>query len=195
MAPTVTINKKLNLVIPIYHDDGKILYVHSAPIMRETFERYFLVLSKTFAQIFTKGLGSMVGPRVAALLLKQVATELGEWEGELGVERGLLPEFRRLTNVIAPSAAGWGPIPFDEARRNGLIDDEDADEVGNAICFFMLASAILRKTSLKQMLESAAEFWGASITSSNSTEFLNSLPTLDATESSGEKAIPSSIPS
>lgn len=189
------INKKLNLVIPIYQEGDRVLYVHSAPILRETFERYFMVLSRAFTLLYSKGLGVMAGPRVAALLIKQVAVAEGEWEGPLGVERGLIAEFHRLSNVIVPTERGWQPVPLDEAIKSKLIDAEDIAEVENAIGFFMLASSMHRKDQLKGTLEAAAELWSAQITSLDSTEFLSSLPTLTPPANSGEKAIPSSIPS
>ena len=189
------IDKRLNLVVPVYQDGDKVLYVHSAPIRRETFERYFFVISKAFATIYQKGLGAMAGPRIAAMLLKKIAQEDGEWEGPLGVERGLFAEIHRLSNVIAPGDKGWEQIPFEEALRLKLIDDDDASEIENAICFFILASAMHRKTELTGVLEAVKGLWGAQTTSFNSTEYIASLPTLIPVESSGEKATPSSIPS
>ena len=54
------INRALNLVIPIDSEKGQ-LFVHSTPISREIFEQYFLVISKTFAAIFSEGLGAIAG--------------------------------------------------------------------------------------------------------------------------------------
>ena len=53
------IDKKLNLIVPVYGDDEKTIrcYVHSTPISRETFERYFLIIGQTF------GADLLPGPR------------------------------------------------------------------------------------------------------------------------------------
>ena len=65
----VSIDKRLNLVVPIDRDDGTILYVHSTPLPRPVFERYVRVIAKTFAEIVTGGYSAAAGPRIAALLL------------------------------------------------------------------------------------------------------------------------------
>src|SRR5215831_13634119 len=109
----VRISRSLNLVVPVDTEAGTI-YVHSTPISRDVFERYYLVLSKTFAQIYQEGLAAIAGPRVGFLLLRDVAQNTrgtngapNAWEGTDGVANGLINEIRRLTNVIMPGPAGW----------------------------------------------------------------------------------------
>src|SRR3954465_11092498 len=92
------IDKRLNLVIPIETSIGTV-FVHSCPIRREIFEKYFLIISKTFAAIYSEGLNVIAGPRVALMMLKQIAINANAWEGNDGVESGLLNEIRRITNV------------------------------------------------------------------------------------------------
>ena len=189
------IDRKLQFVIPVEDDEGKVFaYVHSAPIGRETFERYFLVLSKAFTAIYTQGLGTTVGPRCAALLVKQIATEAGEWEGAHGVERGLFAEIDRLTNVAMAGPKGWQVIPLEEALASGAFTEDDASEVKNAIVFFIVASAIHKKQELRGILESVAKLWNAQTTSLNVTEFVSSLKTSTPDEPTGAKETPSSIP-
>ena len=60
------INRKLNLVIPIERADGSQIFTHSTPISAEVFDKYFLVIAKTFSAIYSEGLGPLGGPRVAA---------------------------------------------------------------------------------------------------------------------------------
>jgi hypothetical protein len=60
----------------------------------------------------------MSGPRVAAMILKDKAIELGVWDGPEGVERGLIQEIRRLANVFVPTDKGWETIPINEAVAN-----------------------------------------------------------------------------
>ena len=190
------IDRKLNFVIPVEDDEGKVFaYVHSTPIAREVFERHFMVLSKAFTAIYTQGLGTTSGPRIAALLVQQIATEMGEWEGPNGVERSLFAEIDRLTNVAVTGPNGWQTIPLQEALAKNQFTEDDASEVKNAITFFTVASTIHRKQELRGILETVARLWNAQITSLNSTEFANSLKTLTQDEPTGAKATPSSIPS
>lgn len=189
------LDKRLNLIIPVERPDGSSIYVHSTPISRAVFERYFLLISKTFTAIYTQGLGITAGPRVAAMLLKRLAVEAGEWDGPEGVEAGLMAEIRRLTNVVAPGSNGWQTIPYQEAVDQKHLDEGDASEVENALVFFTVASSMHRKAELTGILEGISKLWGAQTDSLNSTEFANSLQTLTATDNSGATATPSLIPS
>src|SRR5690348_319822 len=91
------INRQLHLVIPLTGTDGSIrTYVHSTAISSDLFEKYWLVISKTFAQMHAEGLGNLAGPRVADKLLRATAEQLGTWPD---VKSGLVAEIHRLTNV------------------------------------------------------------------------------------------------
>jgi hypothetical protein len=189
------IDKKLNLVIPIYGEDGDAptAWVHSTPIRRETFERYHMVIAKTFASIYTEGLDFRVGPRVAMLRLREISEGMSRWEGPTGVEAGLVAEMRRLTNLIMPGLEG--PLPWQVAIDKGMIDPDDKSEVENAVAFFTVVSHMHRHHELKAILEGVAVIWSAQVTSLNCTEYSASLKTSTAVENSGAMAIPSSIPS
>ena len=176
------IDSKLNLVTEVETENGSI-FVHSTPISREVFEKYFLTISKTFASIISEGLSFISGPRVAAMLLKKIATEQGAWDGRDGVEAGLMAEIRRLSNVIMPSSTGWQTVPFQDAISRQLLDQDDIAEVEGLICFFICASAMSRKTEIKGVLE-RMRLWGSSITLLNSTAFAASLPISTETETS-----------
>lgn len=171
------LNQKLNLVIPVEQSNGTTAYVHSVPISREVFERYHLVIAKTFARIFAMGLGEVAGPRVAALVMKSVAEELGQWDGPTGVEKGLIAEVRRLTNVIAPG----GPIPMQEAVDKKFFTPDDQSEVENAIAFFTVACSMLRRAQLAVAQDGLVQLWGGLTTSLNCTEFAASLLTSTGT--------------
>lgn len=189
------INQKLNVVIEM-EDEGGTSYVHTETISSQTFERYWRVIAKTFAAIHGGGLGSVAGPRVASLMLKDIATDLGVWEdgedGEgvkiAGVQSGLMNEIRRLANVIALKDGKWQMIPLQEAVDKKLMNPEDIKEVENAIVFFTVYSSMMRRPIRRAMMMGAAEVFGAQITSLNSTEFAASLPTSTVTGSIGEKA-------
>lgn len=195
----VKINRALNLVVPVETSDGTTVYIHSVPVPREVFEQHYLVISKTFAAIHQEGLAALSGPRVAALLLKDVAQRTravhpgarpGEtaWDEPDGVERALLPEIRRLTNVIMPSAQGYQTLPFQTVIDRHLLSDEDLAEVEGVVTFFTVASAMHRRAVLPAFLTGMSSLWGAEVTSSNCTEYAASLRTRTETDSSGETA-------
>lgn len=189
------INRKLNFVIPVETDAGVTVYVHSTPVGREVFETFFDVFGRSFTQIYSGGYGFTSGPRVAKLIMAQTATSMGRMEGSLGVKEALFPEMRRLTNVVLPEGGRWGVIPFEEAIRRELLNEDDLSEVENALCFFMLASAMNKKAELQSILQAVSSLWGARVESLNCTEFAASLETSTPTANTGEKATPSFIPS
>lgn len=180
------INRRLNLVFPVDTDKGEI-YIHSTPISREVFERFFLVLSKTFSAIYQEGLNVMAGPRIAMLMLRQIATDMGVWEGQDGVENGLVAEIRRLTNVIIPKEGGGYQIfPYHDVLRQKMLDPDDVSEIEGVLSFFTVVSAMHRPADLVTILAGMGSLWGAQTTSSNSTEYANSLPTSTTVETTGE---------
>jgi hypothetical protein len=178
----VKLNRKLNLVLTVDTDDGPV-HIHSAPISREIFEDNFLPISRAFTSVYTNGLGPVTGPRVAALLLKQEAQTLGVWER---TQQSLMAEIYRLTNVVIPGEHGPEQIPFDVAKKRGVLDDDAASEVENCIVYFTCASSIHLKAEMAVALEGLNTLWGAQTTSSNVTEYMRSLPTLTPEETTGE---------
>lgn len=192
------INRQQNLVIEVDGDNGVITF-HSSPIDRLTFKKYHLVLSKTFAQIYQEGLTSIAGVRVAAMVLETVSKELprgmgGNWfDGPDGVQNGLMNEIKRLTTVMIQDAGQWKSFPVHIALAQGLITEDDWYEAEGEIVFFILASAMHSRTDLPGILMGMTALWGGLITSSNATEYANSLQT-----STVEKNTPiqtSSLPS
>lgn len=179
----VKINRRLNLVLTLESEEGQI-HIHSTPIGREVFEANFLVISRAFTAVYTNGLGPVTGPRVAALLLKQEAEILGIWPR---TQQSLMAEIYRLTNVIAPTEKGWEQMPFDVARKRGILDDDDVSEVENCIVYFTCASSIHLKAEMQVATEGLSTLWGAQTTSSNVTEYMNSLRTSTQAETTGEK--------
>ena len=186
------IDAKLNIVIEVETDEGTI-FVHSVPISRDVFERYFLVISKTFAAIISEGLSFISGPRVAAMMLKKIATDMGVWEGRDGVSNGLVAEIRRLSNVIIPTSSGWKTVPFQDAIDKKLMNEDDIAEVEGIIAFFICASAMTRKTEIAAILD-RMQLWGARVTSLNCTEYAASLPTLTQGETSPTSVTGLSVP-
>jgi hypothetical protein len=181
----VTLNRKLNLVLTVDTDSGPI-HVHSVPIGREVFEANFLPISRAFTAVYTNGLGPVTGPRVAALLLKEEASKLGVWER---TQQSLMAEIYRLTNVVAPGPSGWESMPFDVARKRGIIDEDTASEVENCIVYFTCASSIHLKAEMEVAREGLSTLWNAQTTLSNVTEYMRSLPISTVEESTGENAM------
>ena len=179
----ITLNRELNLVVSVEGEKGPI-HIHSVPISREVFEDNFLVISRAFTQVYTNGLGPVTGPRVAALLLKQEAQTLNVWEK---TQQSLMAEIYRLTNVIAPSENGYETIPYDVAKKRGVIDPDAASEVENCIVYFTCASSIHLKAEMTIAMDGLKTLWNAQTSSLNVTEYMRSLPTLTPAETTGEK--------
>jgi hypothetical protein len=188
------LDKRLNLVIPIDSDSGRI-YAHSVPISREVFEANIFIISKTLSVLYEDGLTAFAGPRVAATMMKNIAIDRGIWEGPHGVENTLMNEIRRLTNVVIPGERGWTTIPFDDAVRSGAIDADAASEVEGQVVFFTCICWMHKPKEAHPLLQGVHEIWESQSTSLNSTEWANSLPTSMPEESSGVMATASSIPS
>lgn len=186
---------KLHFIVPIERDDGATVYVHSAPLHREVFERYFMPLSQTFTAIYGQGISLISGPRVAALMLRKIAEVSGEWEGPEGVRDGLKAEIERLSSFIAMTPDGWQPIPLHDALQAGALDPDEAAEVDGMVTFFIVASAMHKRSELAGVLTFAAKTWSAQISSLNSTAFAASLPTSTTADDSAAKATASLIPS
>jgi hypothetical protein len=189
------IDRRLNLVLPIVDANGSpVAYIHSTPIDRQAFEANFMLISRTFATIYTQGLGIVAGPRVAALVLKDVATSMGIWEGPAGAANSLMSEIRRLTSIATPGSNGWEVLPYSTAISRGLIDPDDAAEAENALVFFTVASSMHRKSESAAVLDGALRLWGAWTSSSNITELIDSFRASTPVATSAEKPKPSSLP-
>ena len=197
----VTIDRRLNLIVPL-GDGGNALQVHSTPIPREVFERYWAPITRSFNYAVTTAGGS--APRIAALALKEVSEQMGIWEDEKspngdvkkpGVKNGLLAEIRRLTNVIVyEGQAGWVPLPLDVAEQQKKLDADEAREVESAVVFFTLASWAISKRDLPEFYETGCGIPRARAALLTSTELAHSLRTSTATVSSGPK-VAASVPS
>jgi len=177
----------LNFVMPIERENGTTVHVYAIPISRAVFERYYMVMAKAFNTIYSGGLGIMSGPRVASMVIKDTAIEMGVWDGPEGVERGLMNEIRRLTNVLVLTDNGWETIPIHEAIAKGHIDEDDMSEVENALAFFSVACHMHRKADRRGILDGASRLWGARLESLSCSEFCASLSRSTAIANSAAK--------
>lgn len=186
------INRKLNLVINLQDESGQPFYVYSQPIAREVFERFYLPLSRVFTEITTMNL-LVMGPQVAANMLKDISRDLGMWGGDAGVQT-LFDELRRLTSVVVPLEGRWQPAPLDVAVNRELLDDDDLALIEGSLVFFTAVSFIAVKQDRPALLNGAAAMWGVQTSSSDITGLLSSLPTLSVTANSGETPNTASVP-
>ena len=183
MAP-ITINKKLNLVLPIDTDSGKI-WVHSVPLSREVFESNYLLLTKTLSNLYVNGIGPSFAPRITRLVLKDTAKEMDD---ENDVSVNLMNEIFRLTNFLMPTHNGpWQTIPFAEVKMKKLVDEQILAEAENAIVYFIVASALHLKSEMQMAYQGLKNSWSAQTTLLNVTEYGNSLLTLTTQDNTGEK--------
>jgi hypothetical protein len=188
----VKINSKLNIVIEVEGEAGT-FFVHSTPLSREVYERYFIIISQTFAKIISGGMSVISGPSIAALMLRKVAQDMNAWEGDDGVKNGLFAEMRRISNVVLPGPSGWQTMPLQSAINRQALSEDDVAEVEGIIAFFICTSAISRKNDLPPILD-RLEAWGARATLLNCTEYAASLPISTPAETSTETQTALSVP-
>lgn len=172
---SVTINRALNLVIPVELENGLTAYVHSTPVGREVFEANFMIMSKAFATLFGQGLGVIAGPRVAYLTLKKVAEETGEWSA---VKASLVNEIVRLTNVAMPTEdKGFEHVPLHTLFERNTFDAEDRASIEGELIFFTLVARLNKRDQATALMKAVGGLWGSQITSLDFTAYLASLRT------------------
>jgi len=177
------IDRKLHIVIPIEVEDG-IVYVHAKAIGADIFDRFYKPIAKAHSAMYFDKLGPFSAPKVADKYLRDVSQELGIWEE---VQRGLIAEIHRLTNVIRMTDKGWESVPYEEVRKKKLLEPEDLAQIEAALVFFTLGSAMYPARERRAIIDSAISLWNARTESLNSTDFMNSLATSTETENSGER--------
>lgn len=189
------LDKKLNLVVPVQTSLGYV-HVHSMPIGLHVFEQHYLLLSKVFSRMYTEGLNDLGGPRVAALMLRDVAkNDFGQEYAE-EMERTLINEIKRLSNVAmpAPDGKGWVTLPYDSNEVRQALDAEDRRDIEGFLCFFTLVSSLHTRRQIPSMMKRPSELWDFRVTSLSGTEWVDSLPTSTPEEISEETAILSRTP-
>lgn len=191
------LDRSLNLTLTVDREDGATLYVHHTPIPFELYETYFLTISKTWTALAAEGREYLMrtGVRTAKFMLKRMAERDGVWDGEGGVERGLIGEIRRTTMVAVPKpSGGWEQLPLQVAIDQKRLSTEDVSEVENAICFFTSGWSVMARKDAMAILPLVFGLYGAAVSSSSFTEFLASLPTSKPEETTGETELQSSFP-
>jgi len=170
------IDNKLNAVLEVETETMGSVFIHTTPISRDVFKKYFMTISRTFTALIAETVPMAGGPRIAALLLEKIAKDHNEWEGPDGVANGLVAEIRRLTNVMIPSDnGGWRLVAFQDILATDILSEDDISEVEGIITFFTCVSAMMRKNDLTKMILMLS-VWGLRGTSHTCMEFIDSLP-------------------
>lgn len=188
------IDKKLNIIIPIERSDdtGKAkvdAYIYALPLSLAAFNINCDLIGRAYTKIMTGGLGTIAGTRMTMNVMREIATKSNSEESFTNFQT----ELRRLSEYASMSPDGWKKIPLAEAIEKKLLDEDEASEVENALAFFMVASAMYKKSENRTVMLGLASILDAFPTSSNFSEFLNSLKISTATETSSKTA-PSSVP-
>lgn len=180
----ITINKKLNIVIPMEDDAGNEYYLHSMPLSREAFQSNWLLLSQTFASMIERGIQVTAGPRVASIVMH----DLAEKQGLIDNYDAIMSEIRRLTTVIKASGEGYEQLPLATALSRGIVSADDIEDAGNMLVFFTLVSSMWKGSRRVASLNFMNSLWQSENTSLSATAFMDSLTTSTGAESSGGTA-------
>lgn len=194
------LDKKLNLIVPIERDDGTKVHIFHTPISREIYNTYFRVLNMTGTQIYADDLSFFGGPESAFLMLKEISLNTARpngsgnwWEGEQGVQKGLVEELWRKTQVLVLGPNGWELLPYDVvvardekgAWRSDVLSEDEAAEVEGSIIFFTCSSFMKNNPVVSRGLIAAAALFEWQLSSLGLTEYRSSLTT-----STGEEISP-----
>lgn len=169
----VTLADDFSLCLPITAGDN-VLWIHSIPVSKDVYKRFFLILAKAFSVMHAESVNSIVGPRIATYLLEDVAEKAGQLET---VRNGFIAEIRRITTVCALTDQGWQQFPIDIAEKRKMIDEEVSQEAISAAIFFTLNWHGMPKNYREPMIAATAGMHEWQVLRSSLMEFLNSLPT------------------
>lgn len=177
------INKKLNVVIPMEDGDGSVFYIHAKPFSREAFEANYLLFSQAFSSMVENGIQMTAGPRVAALVLKDIAKKTNRETDYASI----IAEIKRTSHVVRAGKDGFEPKILSSAVAHGDISEDELAYIESVVCFFTLASAMWVGERLDASLGFMNGLWGTRTESLDITDFTASLRTATTVDSSGEK--------
>lgn len=186
------ISKQLNIVIPVETEKNGKIFVHSTPINRDVFDEYYRELGKVFDECFDVSNSAhtmLSAPQLAYSSLKRVSKESNRWDGNGGVEFGLVNEIKRLTNVAISDENGWSSFPLDVVIKRGLIDEDERIEVLSGLIFFTCISRVAPAEIRTTFLEMAGSLRNWDFTLSDSSGYLSFLKKSTAAETSESKVI------
>lgn len=174
------ISSALNLEFSLDGENGAV-HFHSAPIRKEVFDDYALLLGRTIQSLYGSN-AAMLAPSLALVQLKNLAKE-----GGIDV-KPFLTEIQRLTKVIRAQDGEYKDLPFETALSRGLIDEDEGDAALSYLVFFTF-ERLMRFGMLASVHAPTMAEHGLRKSSSSLTEYIASLPTLTAPENTGETAI------
>lgn len=196
--PDPSINKRLNLVLSVERLDKSVVHVHSVPISREIYESHYTFITMVMSSMYSDDFSPATCSRIAYLRMRELGSK-EENKARFGdIDKTLLAEIWRLTNVLVPGERGWETVPFYEvmerAQNQGPLDLDDVREVQNYICFFTAASWGHTSRGEREAMYDVLTRYGALITPSDVTVHRTSLSISSPEENIGEKLITSSHP-
>lgn len=181
---TITINERLNLVIPLENGKG---FVHCPPLSRDAFALCWRLLARTWSSLESDDLGITAGAAVALMALKDVAEKGDETDRETC--KTLMATIGRNASYVGLSEEGFDPVPLSTAIKRGLISDDDRAEVENALVFFIAASAILPKKRGSIILGLMSSLRAVVLSSLSATAYRDSLQKSTEAGNTGEMAV------
>lgn len=171
------IDQSLNLV-SIVEREVNPLYVYVTPFPYETIENHYPILARAFSQ-FYQDVGQVGAPRVAAMILRSLI-KASRAPGDDSPT--LVDEIGRMTQVVAWDGRTWRQYPLDAALQRSVITLEEWRDIEGEVCFFIVGSAMQKRSLIPSLVGGVLSMYSAQLTSSTCMEFLASLPTLKATE-------------
>lgn len=177
------LDPSLKLVLERRNESGP-YYVYSSSVARNTVKEYWEVIKNSIGRLYAGG-DPRMAPKFAGDAVRATAKELGVADD---VEKYFLAEIRRLTIVVKRGDKGWEQIPFDEAAKT-FLDEDEVDEIEGAIVFFTLAWRFHSTNDRAKVITAAVLLWAGRTISSSFTEWFASLPTLKETVASGETTL------
>jgi hypothetical protein len=172
------IDRKLNFVFPVDTANG-VIWIHSMPLGRETFETYYHVLGQVFTSCFEgedpKHI-ALAAPQLALPALKAMAKEKRIWDTPGGVQAGLINELIRLTNVVFIGGSGWETLPLAICITRGIVDEDQEAEILSALVFFTSISRVAPRALASTFLDLAGSLRKWRFVSLPLSEFRASLP-------------------
>ncbi len=184
------ISKNLNIVIKVDTAEKGEVFVHSSPISRDVFEKYYNELGQVFTESL-KGVDqahmALSAPQIAYPSLKAISKKLGTWDGVDGVKAGLINEIIRLTTVIVANNNGWDSLPFNVALKNEALDEDDEAEILSNLVFFTVISKVAPKDLRSSFLEIVGSLRDWEYLSLTPLEYINGLPILTEEKNTKKK--------
>lgn len=156
----------------------------------------------TGTQIYADDLSFFGGPESAYLMLKEIAENTARpngggnwWEGETGIEKGLIEELWRKTQVLVLGASGWELLPYDmciarDAKggwQSEILSEDEAAEVSGSVVFFTFSTFMRNNPVVSRGLIAAAALLEWQLSSLGLTEYRTSLQTLTKEETTEPK--------